>query len=670
MQTSTVVGMGGSCTCTYVGEGVGTNTQFVYPYAIGIDYCRNTMYVADSLGYRVRSINLATRQTAVLAGTPAGLPAVNGYADGGPGTCLIGSPYGLAVQQATGNVFVADYTGNRIRMVTPGGFCTTIAGNSGTVTTGGVVDGVGTNAKFSSPKGMGFDVLGNLYVADQVNNKIRVISQSGVVTSLTGPPGVAGTATTNGGNGGPLSSATFNSPYGVAIDPRTNILYVVEYTGSAIRNISLPLTTGSGGMQAGAQSACDGTWHNLVTTFSGGGAAPQMVTTFVDGTMTSQGLVSVDVSGSNSTALVVGSSGESSNPSYFAGAVSDVRVFNRALTCGEATALAQPPPLPAFAGTTSSPATMTPGVTSVSFTCVFGWVGATSVYSKNVSGDQSWSFSPAPPSCTQCGPGTYPSNTICQSLSATCVGSPTYTNGGAGLGCCVAPQAVLSASRASCAPTAGSTVGPVDTAFYVSGSAAEGLGGLSISATGIVYTADKYGAGYGATGFAAGGSVLATGTAVISALPAPGAAASVSANVKCSLPSTSNATMTALEWNQPSPSDAGLRYALTVTSTGNAAAYTGTASTITTMTSTTTPALNGPRQGVHDRKGNFWLLNNNANTLVVLNASQAYAPTTVVGSGTLGKTDGVGTNALMYYPSQVLLDKSPPAAQNPPANSH
>ena len=214
MQTSTVVGMGGSCTCTYIGEGVGTNTQFVYPYAIDIDYNVNTMYVADALGYRVRSINLATRQTASLAGT-----GVLGYADGGPGSCLPGSPYGLAVHRPTGNVYVADYSGMRIHMITPSGFCSTPAGATSTATASGATDGVGTAAGFNSPKGIAFDMSGSLFIADQANNKIRRMSLFGAVVSVTGPPNVAGTSTSNGGNGGLLSAVTMASPYGVSVDP-------------------------------------------------------------------------------------------------------------------------------------------------------------------------------------------------------------------------------------------------------------------------------------------------------------------------------------------------------------------------------------------------------------------------------------------------------------------
>ena len=108
---------------------------------------------------------MGTLQTSTLAGT-----GVLGYNDGVQGVCQIGAPYGLTVQQSTGNVFVADYTGMRIRMITPTGFCTTLAGPTGAAASG-ALDGIGTNARFNSPKGMAFDLAGNLYVADQVNSR-------------------------------------------------------------------------------------------------------------------------------------------------------------------------------------------------------------------------------------------------------------------------------------------------------------------------------------------------------------------------------------------------------------------------------------------------------------------------------------------------------------------
>ena len=105
-------------------EGVGTNAGFVFALGLAVDAARNVLYVADQTNYRVRAVNLLTAQTSTLAGT--GSP---GNGDGA--SCSLYGPYGLTVQPGTGNVYVADYTGSRIRMITPAGVCSTVAGFSG-----------------------------------------------------------------------------------------------------------------------------------------------------------------------------------------------------------------------------------------------------------------------------------------------------------------------------------------------------------------------------------------------------------------------------------------------------------------------------------------------------------------------------------------------------------
>jgi hypothetical protein len=81
------------------------------------------------------------------------------------------NPFGVCVD-TIGNVYVADFVNNRIRRITPSGVVTTLAG-SGTST---FVDGVGTNASFSSPNGLFMDMTGNMYVADSATHRIRKIS--------------------------------------------------------------------------------------------------------------------------------------------------------------------------------------------------------------------------------------------------------------------------------------------------------------------------------------------------------------------------------------------------------------------------------------------------------------------------------------------------------------
>jgi DNA-binding beta-propeller fold protein YncE len=80
----------------------------------------------------------------------------------------VGGAYGVAVDNA-GNVFVADHHHHTVRMVTPAGVVTTIGGVAGVMDG---ADGVGSSARFAAPSGIAVDKAGNLYVADEMNNRI------------------------------------------------------------------------------------------------------------------------------------------------------------------------------------------------------------------------------------------------------------------------------------------------------------------------------------------------------------------------------------------------------------------------------------------------------------------------------------------------------------------
>jgi len=174
--------------------------------------------------------------------------AGDGYLDGPVNASVFHDPYGAATD-TSGNIYVADAGNHRIRKITPAGVVTTLAGSG----TAGFADGVGTAAKFNSPRGVAVDASGNIYVGDFENHRIRKITPAGVVTTLAGS-GVAGFA--DGSSG----AARFNGPVGVAVDANRNV-YVAEYYNSRIRKITATgvVTTLAGG---GNYSFADGTGTN------------------------------------------------------------------------------------------------------------------------------------------------------------------------------------------------------------------------------------------------------------------------------------------------------------------------------------------------------------------------------------------------------------------------
>lgn len=161
----------------------------------------------------------------LLFTTVAGYPG-KGSSDGIGSGALFNGPQGVAVDSG-GNVYVADTGNNTIRRVSSG-ISTTIAGQPGVA---GSVDGTGTNALFNQPSGIAVDTASNVYVTEFGNHTVRKITRSGVVTTIAGTAGLAGSTNSNGTN------ALFFHPMGICVDSSTN-LYVADYGNQLIRKIS------------------------------------------------------------------------------------------------------------------------------------------------------------------------------------------------------------------------------------------------------------------------------------------------------------------------------------------------------------------------------------------------------------------------------------------------
>lgn len=187
--------------------------------AVGAD---GTVYVADTGNNLVRKITPAG-----VVSTLAGGAGFSGSLDGSGTAARFSTPLGLAVD-AAGNVYVADTGNSTLRKITPAGVVTTLAGAAGSP---GTADGTGSAARFYAPQGVAVDVEGGVYVADSVNNTIRKVTSAGVVTTLAGSAGLAGSADGSG------SSARFRYPIGIAVDNSLNV-YVSDRDNHLLRMVT------------------------------------------------------------------------------------------------------------------------------------------------------------------------------------------------------------------------------------------------------------------------------------------------------------------------------------------------------------------------------------------------------------------------------------------------
>ena len=205
-------------------DGSGSAARFYIPDGIAMDATGN-LYVADTYNHRIRKVTLKG-EVSTLAGS-----GEEGFADGQGNTAVFNHPRGIAIDVA-GNLYVADFWNHRIRKITIKGEVSTLAG-SGEI---GVADGKGSTAQFNGPEGIAIDAAGNLYVTDSRSNRIRMVTPEGEVSTLAGSDSTDPDGEVGGFADGEGSVAKFDSPSGIAIDAAGN-LYVTDSDNYRIRKI-------------------------------------------------------------------------------------------------------------------------------------------------------------------------------------------------------------------------------------------------------------------------------------------------------------------------------------------------------------------------------------------------------------------------------------------------
>ncbi|MCB2377725.1 hypothetical protein LGH70_09045 [Hymenobacter sp. BT635] len=200
-------------------DGEASKARFNFPQGITAAP-DGTVYIADTESHTIRQLT-----TTGVIRTVAGMPGRKGAADGTGANARFFHPSGLATN-ASGTLYIVDNGNHTIRKIESDGMVRTIAGAAGK---SGSADGQGTAARFDWPNGIAVNARGWLYVADNVNSTIRLLLPNGQVTTLTGR------AKSWGSQDGAGSEARFEFPFGVALHPHAQTLYVTDTKNQLLR---------------------------------------------------------------------------------------------------------------------------------------------------------------------------------------------------------------------------------------------------------------------------------------------------------------------------------------------------------------------------------------------------------------------------------------------------
>ena len=256
--TGLVSTVAGTTAFGYNGDNIAAASALLaYPQSVAVDGLGN-VYIGDAGNYRVRKVDAATGLISTVAGN--GSSVYNG--DNVAATSAAVYPGGIALD-TSGNLYIADTGNNRIRMVAvTTGIITSVAGTGSSITYNG--DNIAaTAASLSGPRGIAIDSVGNLYIADSGNQRIRkVTATTGIIITLAGT-GVSGY---NGDNIA-ATSASLRSPAELTVDSSGNI-YIADTGNNRVRKVTVAtgiITTVAGN----GQESISGTGDNVSAVSTG-----------------------------------------------------------------------------------------------------------------------------------------------------------------------------------------------------------------------------------------------------------------------------------------------------------------------------------------------------------------------------------------------------------------
>ncbi len=208
----------------YTGDGGPASASALSaPFSLAFDVVGN-LYVADAANLVIRRIDTSGNITTV-AGNHYSAGYFNGDGIAAVGA-KIGAPGGICLDNA-GNLYIAD-ANSRIRKVNTSGIITTVAGNGSVGYTGN--GGPATNAALDGPIGVDVDNAGNIYIAEKSNNVVRKVNTSGIISVFAGSTGGFS------GDGGMATAAKFNSLNAVRHDIYGNV-YIADQNNQRIRKV-------------------------------------------------------------------------------------------------------------------------------------------------------------------------------------------------------------------------------------------------------------------------------------------------------------------------------------------------------------------------------------------------------------------------------------------------